>query len=328
MANATRAVDRLPRLLSLVPYLLAHPGIAVAEAADDFGVTEEQLRTDLELLWVCGLPGHGPGDLIDLSFEGDTVTVTYDAGMSRPLRLTADEALALTVALRALADIPGLAERDAVERALAKVESAAGDAAQAAASIAVRVETSAGTLALVQQALDAGRALHLHYYTATRDASTERDVDPMRLLIVGGRSYLEAWCRSAEAVRLFRIDRIDGARVLDEPSRPPSHARPRELTGGVFQPSPEHTAVSLELSGSARWVADYYPTESVDERPSGDLLVTLRVSDPTWVRQLVLGSGGNARVVEPGWLADEVRAEAVAALAAYPAQAAAGTLAP
>ncbi|HWN33518.1 MAG TPA: protein pafC, partial [Pseudonocardia sp.] len=70
---------RLPRLLSLVPYLLAHPGVRVAQAAADFGVTERQLRRDLELLWMCGLPGYGPGDLVDLSFAGETVTVTEDA---------------------------------------------------------------------------------------------------------------------------------------------------------------------------------------------------------------------------------------------------------
>ena len=35
---------------------------AAAEAAADFGITEAQLRRDLQLLWVCGLPGHTPGD--------------------------------------------------------------------------------------------------------------------------------------------------------------------------------------------------------------------------------------------------------------------------
>lgn len=87
--------QRLPRLLSLVPYLRAHPGVPVAEAAADFGVDERQLRKDLELLWMCGLPGYGPGDLVDLSFAGDTVDVVFDAGLTRPLRLTTTEATEL-----------------------------------------------------------------------------------------------------------------------------------------------------------------------------------------------------------------------------------------
>src|SRR4051794_41738166 len=128
-AGMSASADRLSRLLNLVPYLLARPGIAVAEAAADLGVTERQLREDLELLWVCGLPGYGPGDLIDMALDGDRVTITYDAGIDRPLRLNRDEALALVVALRLLAETPGVGHRDAIERALAKIESAAGDLA-------------------------------------------------------------------------------------------------------------------------------------------------------------------------------------------------------
>src|SRR5207245_8367364 len=112
-------MERMPRLLALVPYLLARPGIGIEDAARDFGVAERQLRGDLELLWMCGLPGYGPGDLIDLSFEGDRVRVTFTAGMVRPLRLTTDEAVALVVTLRTLLELPGLAEREAVSRALA-----------------------------------------------------------------------------------------------------------------------------------------------------------------------------------------------------------------
>src|SRR5215469_1696743 len=129
--RTTANEERLPRLLALVPYLQARPNIALARAAADFGVTEAQLRRDLTLLWMCGLPGHGPGDLIDLSFEGERVSVIFDAGMSRPLRLTAEEALALVVALRTLAEMPGITDRDAVERALAKVESAASGSVEA-----------------------------------------------------------------------------------------------------------------------------------------------------------------------------------------------------
>jgi proteasome accessory factor C len=311
------ATDRLPRLLALVPYLLARPGVPLTEAANDFGVPELQLRRDLELLWMCGLPGHGPGDLIDLSLDGDSVTVTYDAGMSRPLRLTADEALALVVALRTLAEVPGLSGRDAVQRALAKVESAAGDAAHAAGAVAVRVEAQAGTLAVVQQALDARRALHLRYYTAGRDETTDRDVDPMRLLLVDGRSYLEAWCRRAEGMRLFRLDRIDEVRMLDEPASPPPQATPRDLSAGLYQPAPDHPEVTLRLDRGASWVADYYPCEKARELADGRVEITLRVADTDWVRRLALRLGGSAEVVAPPSLVAQVQDEARAALAAY-----------
>ena len=221
---------------------------------------------------MCGLPGYGPGDLIDLSFEGDRVRVTFTAGMVRPLRLTTDEAVALVVALRTLLELPGLAEREAVSRALAKVSAAAGHAADRVTPVAVSVDAREEALAVVREGLERKRALHLHYYVPTRDERTERTVDPMRLLLVDGKWYLEAWCRRAEGVRLFRLDRVDDVVVLDEPAAPPPQAHERDVDNGVYQPDPDSPAVRLRLSRSARWVADYYPVDSVrrvDDPPGG-----------------------------------------------------------
>jgi proteasome accessory factor C len=310
----------MPRLLAIVPYLLAHPGVPLAEAARDFGVTEAQVRRDLELLWMCGLPGHGPGDLIDLEFAADTVSVTFDAGMTRPLRLTGEEALALVVALRTLAELPGLADHDAVERALAKVETAAGGQVAAADAVTVSLDDEARAEALAAKALQDGRALHLRYYTATRDETTERTVDPIRLFTTDGRRYLEAWCRRAEGVRVFRLDRVELAEVLAEPAEVPAELDDsesgRDRAEGVYQPAPEHLLVELGLGPGYEWVSDYYPCESVTE-DTGQRRASLRVSDPAWVRRLVLGSSGRVTVVDPPWLADAIRGEARAALAAY-----------
>ncbi|MGI8879589.1 MAG: helix-turn-helix transcriptional regulator [Jatrophihabitans sp.] len=311
------AADRLPRLLAVVPYLLSRPGVPLAEAARDFDVSESQLRRDLELLWMCGLPGHGPGDLIDLAFSSDSVSVTFDAGMSRPLRLTAEEALALVVALRTLAETPDLADHDAVERALAKVETAAGGRITAADAVTVSLDDEARAQALAAKALEDGRALRMRYYTAARDETTERTVDPIRLFSTDGRQYLEAWCRNAEGLRVFRLDRIEWSEVLDEPASIPEQAAAGERREGVYEPAPEHLLVELELGPGYEWVSEYYHCESVSTG-DGVRRASLRVSDPAWVRRLLLGSAGRVRVLDPPWLADAIRETARTALAAYP----------
>ena len=327
------ATDRLGRLLAVVPYLLARPGIRVADAAEDLGVTEAQLRDDLQLLYLCGLPGYGPGDLIDMVLDEETVTITFDAGMSRPLRLTADEALALVVALRALAEVPGMGTGGALERALAKLESAAGDAAAEAGQVSVRMDTAAqgpmdtaaerpmdtgDRLSVVRGAVDRQRALQLTYYTATRDATTERVVDPIRVLLVEGQTYLEAWCRQAEGIRRFRLDRIDAATELDEPAAPPAGAGGGDVSTGIFQAAPDDPSVRLRLARRARWVAEYYPCDTVTEEPDGHTTVTLRTADLGWARRLVLGLGADAEVLEPQELVEAVRSSAEAALKYYP----------
>jgi proteasome accessory factor C len=312
------STERMPRLLALVPYLLARPGIDIAEAAHDFDVTSKQLRKDLELLWMCGLPGYGPGDLIDLSFEGETITVTHDAGMSRPLRLTGGEATALLVALRALAETPGVLDTDAVRRTIAKIESAAGQAQPSGVVVGAGVregKKAARTRETVRGALQAGRALRIRYYTASKDETSERTVDPMRLLIVQAVGYLEAWCRRAEGVRLFRLDRVDDVTVLDEPAAPPAHAEPTDLSDGIFAARPDQPAAELILAPDARWVAEYYPCEELDELAGGRLRIRMRYGDESWMVRLVLGLGGDATVEKPVGLATAVRQRAADALA-------------
>jgi len=313
------AAERLPRLLALLPWLRRHPGVRVADAAAEFGISERQLRDDLQLLYWCGLPGLGATDLIDLEFEGDTVTVLDAQTLDRPLRLTGDEALALLVAVRALADVPGLdAGPDApLARALAKLTDAVGGPEST-----VEVDLAAGgedpqTVAVVRRAVDERRRLHLSYLVERRDEVTERDVDPATLHLRSGRLYLEAWDREREAPRLFRLDRVVAARLLDAPAEPPPGAVPLDLADGLFRPDPADTRVVLELGAAARWVADYHVCDEVTELPGGGLRVVLRTPDPAWVARLALRLGQGGRVVEPPELAERARVLARTALAAY-----------
>jgi proteasome accessory factor C len=317
VSGAGASEERLPRLLALLPWLRSRPGVRVADAAAAFGVTERVLRDDLDLLWCCGLPGGSPGDLIDFAFEGDTVTVVDPQTLDRPLRLTADEAVALLVAARALADVPGLSERAALDRAVAKLEDVAGAAAPAARAAAVALEPQDATLRTLRDALAGGRRLHLSYLVEARDELTERDVDPLRIAVLSGRFYLEGYCYRAEAVRLFRVDRVAAVHVLDVAADPPTEAVPRDLSDGLFQPAPGDLLVELAVDAAARWVADYYPCESVVDTDDGGAVIRLRTPDTRWVRALALRLGAHARVLQPGELSAEVRATAEQALAAY-----------
>jgi proteasome accessory factor C len=316
------AAEQVRRLLALVPYLQEREGVHVEQVAADFGVPVATIMRDLKVLWYCGLPGSMPGDLIEVDMEaldGEGVIHLDNADyLARPLRLDPQEAVALIVALRTLREVSGPDERDAVDRALSKLESAAGDSAGPAEHVEVKIQPSdPATAGTVNAALSTNRRLHLTYYVPARDETTERDVDPMRLVVAEGQSYLEGWCYRADDTRLFRLDRIHSVSMLDVSATPPPQATRRDLSGGLFQGSPDDLLATLELSPLARWVADYYPMESVEEVAHGKLVVSLRAGDPQWLRRLVLRLGGEARVIAPAELAEQVTADAASALAAY-----------
>jgi predicted DNA-binding transcriptional regulator YafY len=322
MTALVTSTERLQRLLALVPYVVSRKVVGLAETAAAFGISERQLVDDLNLLWCVELRAPDPYCPIDLSYEGGEITVSQAESMGRPLRLAVDEASALLVALRMLAEVPGLEDRSALSRLIAKLEAAAGEAASVSAQVTVQVDApdgdeGNGTAARIRGALSAGRRVHLSYYVPGRDEATERDVDPMRLLVVEGRTYLEGWCRRAEGVRLFRLDRVLALTVLDEAAAPPAEATHVDVDQGLFRPSPGDVHVELELSAEGRWVAENYPCESVTDLPDGRLRAVLRTPDTGWIRRLALQLGEEGRVVSPSALVAEVRDAATAALANY-----------
>lgn len=316
MSRNLSAALELERLLALLPYLRAHPGQPLAETAAEFGITESALVRDIELLFVCGLPGYFPDDLIDISYESGEATVHFDAGLSRPLRFTGAETLALIVALRTLAGVPGLEGVEALRTALEKLETAAGREAEATEQVRVAVDARPDVVAAVQQAIREQRRLHLRYYVESRDESTERAVDPARLHLLDGRTYLQAWCHQAQDWRLFRLDRVITLAVLDEPATPPSEPPPLRLETGAYQPGPADVEVVVDLAPEARWVAEYYDGHR-EERPDGSVRFSLRTGDVGWVSRLLLKLGGTAVAVSPPQLVERTRRLAQAALAAY-----------
>ncbi|MEE1747047.1 MULTISPECIES: helix-turn-helix transcriptional regulator [unclassified Streptomyces] len=313
---ATNAIDQTRRMLSLVTYLRERPGAHVQDVARAFGITEDELISDLDVLPMCGTSFRG-GDLLDIDTDGDRIWWHNPDDVAEPLRLAADEATALLVAARAVATLPGLRESDrqALLRATAKLETAAGEVGAASSRLSVTFESEGGVFADVDRAISERRRLWLRYYSPARDELTEREVDPIRLFAVG-HTYMEAWCRSSEDRRTFRLDRVAEIRLLDEPAAPPE-LELRDLSAGLVQPAAEDPEVVVEVGPGGRWVAEYYPHDSAEELSDGGLRIALRTPDPASLRRLALRLGGEGRIVSPPELARSARQAARAALAAY-----------
>ncbi len=316
--------DQLNRLLALVPYLQSRGEVSVADAAAEFGVSAHVIRRDINVLLFCGLPGLGMGDLIDVDFEAfegeDVIRLSNADYLTRPLRLDSTEAAALMVALRALREGGSPDEREVVARALAKLAAAAGEGAGVAEQVQVHLSTEDDVHELrrtFEQAINGRRQVRIRHRSEIRDEVSERVVDPVAVASAHGRAYLDAWCHRVADQRLFRLDRIESAEILDSEVEDHVALRPLDLDEGVYRPAPDAPTATLRLTPRARWVTEYYPVDSVEPGPDDGLTVRLRVSDPAWLVRLVLRLGGQAEVLEPPELAARAREEARRALELY-----------
>jgi predicted DNA-binding transcriptional regulator YafY len=316
-ASGTPSSARLRRLLLVIPYVVQHPGTRIDELTRLFDVSRKDLLADLNLLFLAGLPPYGPGDLMDVDIDEDGgVWIEMADYFARPLRLNRGEALSLYLRGKELLGAPGLPEAAALESALAKIEERLGP--ELLGDVAGRVEAAEGegpsrTLERLRDAAATRQGLEIEYYSASRDETSARRVDPEEVFSAIGNWYVVAWDHKAEGERMFRVDRIKELRETGE------SFEPRGLAGAgrpLYSGSKEDVPVRLRLGPGARWVAEYYHVEDQVER-GPDLEVILPTKQLAWVAKLLLRLGGEAKVLDPPELRELLHETAREALARY-----------
>ncbi len=281
------------RVLAVVPWIVANPGQKVAEVATRFGLSENELLSDLNVVFMVGLPPYSPDALVDVQIDDEgRVTIQLADFFSRPLRLSPDQGLALLASSDGLLSIPGTDPEGALARALNKLGGALGIGVNEALEVHLG-DAEATMLDQLREAARAGREVALVYYSYGRDQRTERTVDPWRVFADAGSWYLNAWCHRARGERIFRLDRIEQLEVLDSPAtNRPGDAGDRAT---VFQPRDDDPRVTVALNPNAFWVADYYPVE-VMSRSVTEMVVEVVVSAVPWLERLLIRLGPDAEV--------------------------------
>ncbi|MCC5951259.1 MAG: WYL domain-containing protein [Acidimicrobiia bacterium] len=290
------ASSSVARMLSLVPWVASHDeGVPLAEVAERFGITERQLLGDLDVLSFVGVPPFTPDTLLDVRIEADRVWIRPQ-WFDRPLRLTAEQGLALVAAGESLLAVQGADADGPLARALAKLSVVVGvapgrqldvDLGAADREILEALTTAAGTQ----------RAVRIDHYSANRHQRVERVIEPWAVHNRAGAWYVEAWCQLADDVRQFRLDRI--ASVVDVGEAPT-----RDVEAGSserYNPQPEDPQVTLALAPTGRWVLERVDHRVVVDHPAAaddEVVAQFTVSGRAWLERLLLQLGPAARVLD------------------------------
>lgn len=291
----TPADVRLARLLDIVPWVASRDGPTLAEVSERFGISEDELVAELNLLFLCGLYPFTPDVLIDVDIADGRVWIRMADYFRRPLRLSPQEGLALESAARAFLGLRSGEPDGALASALAKLETVLGVAPDEALEVELG-SAPPDLLESLQHSAAQHQKVRLDYYSFGRDGRSERVVRPWNVFSSAGHWYLRAWCEQVDAERLFRVDRIIAATELPERFDPPDGRGDRD--DRTFDPQPDDPVVVIDLDPAARWIAEQYPNEDVSEMPGGVLRVRLRVGQQAWLERVLLKAGPHATVVE------------------------------
>ncbi len=297
--TSQRTVSRLSRILALIPYVLANRGADVADVLERFDYTEAELTRDLNSVFVCGLPGYGPGDLMEAYIDDDEVVIDSADYFSRAPRLSSTEALGLLASGLAVSGSgQGTTALDSAIDKLTKV--LLPDAEE---TLAIDLADTSDEVTELRLAARENKAVRITYRSLSREEDTERVIEPWSVFTTLGNWYVMGHCRMVENSRTFRIDRIKGLELLAETFEPPA----KLPTPGVgYTPSDGDVSAVIELSPRARWVLEYYPVEVLTETESA---TTIRFSapDPELPARLLLRLGGTARLLEGSEIAGRMR---------------------
>jgi proteasome accessory factor C len=310
---------RLRRMLLMVPWLLEAGGSTVAELAERFGVSEDDVVRDLNLVMCCGVPPYGAEHMITVVLDDDGAVLAWKGPFfTRPMRLTPAEGFAVLAAGRALLAVPGADEAGPLATALDKLEAALGSSSSVEAGRTVDVDLEAPPLLdVVRAAAEAGERLDVEHYSAWRDEVTSRTIDPLLVFTADGRWYVSALDSRSGSLRHFRVDRFSSAVATGERFERPADA-PTAPPASVFSGGADTTEVTVVVPASAAWVAEAYDPLEVESLDDGARLrVRLHVAGERWLERLLLRVGPEAVVESPPALADVGAAAARRLLARY-----------
>lgn len=304
------AASRLQRLLLLLPRFAEQQSQSIDALARALDVDRETILADLQALVERYDDMVGFDDPVNVTIRGDTATVTTDHFL-RPMRVTASELCALELGLGVLAREDEPVRYETLEALRAKltrcITELPSDAAFAGLRDAALIGADDGSvLAAIRRALRLGRCVEIDYQRPGDAEAGTRSVQPYALIFHHGAWYLVGHCERADAMRLFRVDRVTDCTVTDRPAPVPEWFSLDDLmvNGHPFvTPEPPPPLMLWYSPSIARWIAerDGQPLEA-----DGSAVRTLPLADREWAIRHVLQYGPDARILAPAELAEEV----------------------
>lgn len=301
MAKQESGLARTARLLDLVPYLTTHQGIAISELAKTFNTTVKEITDDLNTLWMCGLPGYTPLELIDLEFESGFVSIRNAETLAAPRALDRAEALSIYMGLDLLSAELGGSNSSLVSE-ISNLQEQLRSQLISAPQVQIEASLASELRALILRAIRRRGWLEITYHSAANDQVTKRQVAPYELSQSGSHEYLQGYCDNAKAIRNFRADRIVAVSEIADQLWP----------SNLVTANDEAIDYEVKVHAASRQVLEVLPQISANSTTA-----TIQGYSAPWISRAILSLAGQVEAIAPTEIRAAVHARALAALENY-----------
>ena len=297
-------LERTARLLDLVPYINSHQGISLKELAQVFKVTQAQMIDDLTTLWMCGLPGYTPLELMDLDFESGFVTIHNAETLSKPRSISFDEGVALVLGLDLLRSTIS-ADRGDLLMKIDELSRRLSDLINLPSALSAASDVNKDVSAAILEAIRSRSGLEIVYHSLYRDETSTRTILPIEIVESDGQRYLSSFCHTSSDFRQFRIDRIQSAKMQT-----------------VAQEIPK---ISNQAAGLTSTIKVLTPTRDIAERfKQNELSVNSEFNFESfslqWIERSIMASGGSVSLLAPAEIRQSISVMAQSMLDRYKAR--------
>jgi proteasome accessory factor C len=300
------AANRALRTMDLIPYILENPGVSITKLAKQFSVTEKQIESDLQLVFMCGLPGYTPYELIDLIFEDGVVSIIDPQVLDKPRRFTKSELVVIALGLQLLSE---LSSSDSTR--LSKIKSLSNKITQLGGSNSVIFAPSSSKspfVELISKAIANKKSLNMQYQSLVKDEVSIRTIFPHNLYFINGNLYLSAMDLAAKADRVFKVELIKTCEVGND------------ISSEVVNENNSTLEVVLDVQKTYKnFIERNSSIITAIEEQKNSFRVHLKLSNLEWLKRSILSNSPGIKVISPSLLAQEVAALATSLLASYQA---------
>ena len=298
------AAIRALRSMDLIPYVLENPGVSIAELSTRFSVTQAQIESDLQLVFMCGLPGYTPYELIDVAFEDGVVSVIDPQVLDKPRKFSSNEIVVIALGLKLLIDI-----NQTNPTALAKLKQLSEKIAKLGSNKSILMSGDVSKVPyfeIISRAIAEQRILNLQYQSLIKDQITQRIVLPEKLYFLNGRLYLSALDIEIDSDRVFKVDLIKECKVGEQ-----------MIAKKVVESSIETTVIVDVQKQNRNFIERNSSIITAMQEKGDSTRVHLQVSNLEWIKLTVLSNAPDVTVVSPELLATAIKQSARDLLALY-----------